>query len=103
MSVSVWLNAGVTWFIDTVVFVICVDSECDRSNAAGDVDPSVSKCMFAQMYKALLPLDNANYRMKLDESRGILFGIKYDGEEGLDYGGLYRCVGVCVVTDVSIV
>jgi hypothetical protein len=45
------------------------------------------------MYAKLHEKPDAIFRYKLDETRGVLFNIKYQGEEGLDYGGLYRCVG----------
>jgi hypothetical protein len=70
--------------------VACSDAE--RSNAARTVDPSTSKCLFAQMYAKLCEKPDAIFRYKLDETRGVLFNIKYQGEEGLDYGGLYRWV-----------
>ena len=67
-------------------------SAAESSVAAGLTDPSTSRCLFAQLFSALRTLPEALYRCRLHEARGNLFAVKFHDEEGLDFGGLYRCV-----------
>lgn len=59
-----------------------------------------SVCTFAQLFLALRAEKDDLWKMPIDE-RGRLFGVTYSGEEGLDWGGLYRdaveraCADVC--------
>ena len=48
-----------------------------------------SQCTFAQMFREVMKIDVAILRSPLD-ARDRLFAVKYKGEQGLDFGGLYR-------------
>lgn len=48
-----------------------------------------SQCTFAQMFREVMKIDTNILRSPLDKW-GRLFAIKYKGEQGLDFGGLYR-------------
>ena len=48
-----------------------------------------SQCTFAQMFREVMKIDTNILRSPLD-SRDRLFAVKYKGEQGLDFGGLYR-------------
>ena len=45
--------------------------------------------MFAQLFRQMQNVDVDVLRAKLD-SKDRLMAIKYKGEQGLDWGGLYR-------------
>ena len=48
-----------------------------------------SQCTFAQMFREVMKIDTNILRAPLDK-RDRLFAVKYKGEQGLDFGGLYR-------------
>ena len=48
-----------------------------------------SQCTFAQMFREVMKIDTNILRSPLDK-RDRLFAVKYKGEQGLDFGGLYR-------------
>ena len=48
-----------------------------------------SQCMFAQLYHQMKHVNCDVLRAKLD-SKDRVIAIKYKGEQGLDWGGLYR-------------
>lgn len=54
-----------------------------------EVEPSVSECFFAQAFRQLNSVDPTLFRRKID-SKGRLFSVKFRGEEGVDWGGVYR-------------
>ncbi|KAF0720309.1 Aste57867_398 [Aphanomyces stellatus] len=54
-----------------------------------EVEPSVSECFFAQAFRQLHLVDPKALRRKID-SKGRLFSVKFRGEEGVDWGGVYR-------------
>ncbi|OQR82728.1 HECT E3 ubiquitin ligase [Achlya hypogyna] len=54
-----------------------------------EVEPSVSECFFAQAFRQLHSVDTKALRRKID-SKGRLFSVKFRGEEGVDWGGVYR-------------
>ncbi|TYZ68588.1 hypothetical protein PybrP1_010076 [[Pythium] brassicae (nom. inval.)] len=54
-----------------------------------EVEPSVSECFFAQAFRQLHSVDPSQFRRKID-SKGRLFSVKFRGEEGVDWGGVYR-------------
>lgn len=54
-----------------------------------EVEPSVSQCFFAQAFRQLQHVDPALFRRRID-SKGRLFSVKFRGEEGVDWGGVYR-------------
>ena len=56
----------------------------------GDVHSVMnSQCMFAQLYRQMKHISCDVLRAKLD-SKDRVIAIKYKGEQGLDWGGLYR-------------
>ena len=59
------------------------DMESDSHSAI------TSECMFAQLYRQMQRFPVCVLRAKLD-SKDRLVAIKYKGEQGLDWGGLYR-------------
>ncbi|CAK4812184.1 unnamed protein product [Aphanomyces euteiches] len=54
-----------------------------------EVEPSASECFFAQAFRQLHVVDPKLFRRKID-SKGRLFSVKFRGEEGVDWGGVYR-------------
>lgn len=54
-----------------------------------EVEPSISECFFAQAFRQLNQVDPTVFRRKID-SKGRLFSVKFRGEEGVDWGGVYR-------------
>ncbi|TMW66734.1 hypothetical protein Poli38472_014046 [Pythium oligandrum] len=54
-----------------------------------EVEPSVSECFFAQAFRQLNQVDSSQFRRKID-NKGRLFSVKFRGEEGVDWGGVYR-------------
>ncbi|DAZ99878.1 TPA: hypothetical protein N0F65_008621 [Lagenidium giganteum] len=54
-----------------------------------EVEPSISECFFAQAFRQLNTVDPSLFRRKID-SKGRLFSVKFRGEEGVDWGGVYR-------------
>lgn len=54
-----------------------------------EVEPSISECFFAQAFRQLCDVNPAVFRRKID-SKGRLFNVKFRGEEGVDWGGVYR-------------
>ena len=56
---------------------------------ASDRSAVTSQCMFAQLFRQMQNIDIDVLRAKLD-TKDRLMAIKYKGEQGLDWGGLYR-------------
>ncbi|ETW08019.1 hypothetical protein, variant 1 [Aphanomyces invadans] len=54
-----------------------------------EVEPSGSECFFVQAFRQLHSVDPKSLRRKID-SKGRLFSVKFRGEEGVDWGGVYR-------------
>ncbi|RHY52805.1 hypothetical protein DYB30_010572, partial [Aphanomyces astaci] len=54
-----------------------------------EVEPTSSECFFAQAFRQLNAVDSKSLRRKID-SKGRLFSVKFRGEEGVDWGGVYR-------------
>jgi len=52
-------------------------------------NPAVSKCLFVQVFDALHQKQTRLLRARLN-NRGLLFQVSFRGEEGRDWGGLYR-------------
>lgn len=70
---------------------------------AGTSDAQTSQCAFAQAYRQLSRLGASGqsllYRSRIDD-RGRLWSVKYVGEEGIDYGGVFRDAITRMVEDV---
>ncbi|KAF4038677.1 HECT domain-containing protein [Phytophthora infestans] len=64
-----------------------------------EVEPSVSECFFAQAFRQLHAVDPALLRRQID-SKGRLFSVKFRGEEGVDWGGVYREGATSMVDDL---
>ncbi|KAE9018738.1 hypothetical protein PF011_g6130 [Phytophthora fragariae] len=64
-----------------------------------EVEPSVSECFFAQAFRQLNQVDPALLRRQID-SKGRLFSVKFRGEEGVDWGGVYREGATSMVDDL---
>ncbi|KAF4318951.1 hypothetical protein BBO99_00006955 [Phytophthora kernoviae] len=64
-----------------------------------EVEPSVSECFFAQAFRQLHQVDPALFRRQID-SKGRLFSVKFRGEEGVDWGGVYREGATSMVDDL---
>ncbi|ETM42109.1 hypothetical protein L914_12188 [Phytophthora nicotianae] len=64
-----------------------------------EVEPSVSECFFAQAFRQLHDVDPALLRRQID-SKGRLFSVKFRGEEGVDWGGVYREGATSMVDDL---
>ncbi|CAH0486993.1 unnamed protein product [Peronospora farinosa] len=64
-----------------------------------EVEPSVSECFFAQAFRQLHQVDPALLRRQID-SKGRLFSVKFRGEEGVDWGGVYREGATSIVDDL---
>ncbi|CAI5744110.1 unnamed protein product [Peronospora destructor] len=64
-----------------------------------EVEPSVSECFFAQAFRQLYQVDPALLRRQID-SKGRLFSVKFRGEEGVDWGGVYREGATSIVDDL---
>ncbi|CAH0518506.1 unnamed protein product [Peronospora belbahrii] len=64
-----------------------------------EVEPSVSECFFAQAFRQLHQVDTALLRRQID-SKGRLFSVKFRGEEGVDWGGVYREGATSMVDDL---
>ncbi|KAG7395452.1 regulator of chromosome condensation [Phytophthora boehmeriae] len=64
-----------------------------------EVEPSVSECFFAQAFRQLHEVDPALFRRQID-SKGRLFSVKFRGEEGVDWGGVYREGATSMVDDL---
>ncbi|KAL8014587.1 putative HECT domain, B30.2/SPRY domain, Zinc finger, RanBP2-type, glycosyl transferase, family 48 [Plasmopara halstedii] len=71
-----------------------LESQDDR-----EVEPSVSECFFAQAFRQLHSVDPALFRRQID-SKGRLFSVKFRGEEGVDWGGVYREGATSMVDDL---
>ena len=54
-----------------------------------DKDPSVSECLFVQLSKELHQKPSSTLQHDID-SKGRMFYVTFRGEEGLDWGGVYR-------------
>ena len=71
-------------------------TELERSQMAGDAEfdeearnAMTSQCTFAQLFRQTRKFKVDVLRAKLD-SRERLLAVKYKGEQGLDWGGIYR-------------
>ena len=71
-------------------------TELERSEMAGDTEfdeearhAMTSQCTFAQLFRQTRKFKVDVLRAKLD-SRERLLAVKYKGEQGLDWGGIYR-------------
>lgn len=64
-----------------------------------EVEPSVSECFFAQAFRQLHSVDPALLRRQID-SKGRLFSVNFHGEEGVDWGGVYREGATSMVDDL---
>ncbi|KAG3106883.1 hypothetical protein PC121_g23 [Phytophthora cactorum] len=64
-----------------------------------EMEPSVSECFFAQAFRQLHAVDPALLRRQID-SKGRLFSVKFRGEEGVDWGGVYREGATSMVDDL---
>lgn len=65
---------------------------------AGKVDPAVSQCIFVQAFNNLHRVSPAKLRTKLDEKER-LFHVSFRGEDGMDWGGLFRDAMTNMVED----
>ncbi|KAK8807124.1 hypothetical protein WA158_003883 [Blastocystis sp. Blastoise] len=68
-----------------------MDKTQKRGNKMQDTEVNVlnSQSTYAQMYRAFKKININVLRAKLD-NRDRLLAVKYQGEQGLDWGGLYR-------------
>lgn len=57
--------------------------------SVGERSATESDCVFGQLYRAMIPVCRDVLRCKLD-SKDRLIAVKMKGEQGLDWGGLYR-------------
>ncbi|CAI5735678.1 unnamed protein product [Hyaloperonospora brassicae] len=64
-----------------------------------EVEPSVSECFFAQAFRQLHQVDPTLLRRQID-SKGRLFSVKFRGEEGVDWGGVYREGATSMIDDL---
>ena len=65
----------------------------------GTIDPDVSECLFMQAFGQLGRKDPKLWRSVADQ-KGSLFQVRYNGEEGLDWGGVFRDAITRVVEDL---
>lgn len=90
---SVMLEAAIemTWHgrADSGVRVTLDNMKAMHSREVGDVEPSTSMCIFAQSFRQLSKESSTLYRSKLDRKER-LFHVSFAGEEGMDWGGLFR-------------
>eukprot|EP01029_Cantina_marsupialis_P021895 TRINITY_DN530_c0_g3_i1.p1 TRINITY_DN530_c0_g3~~TRINITY_DN530_c0_g3_i1.p1 ORF type:complete len:1726 (-),score=587.11 TRINITY_DN530_c0_g3_i1:1493-6670(-) len=77
------------------------NSDAAMSSVRGDVSVDDSKCIFAQAFKELYKVNLKKYRRELDD-KGRVFHVKFEGEEGIDHGGVFREVSVCCVCCVCL-
>lgn len=66
---------------------------------AGIVDPSMNQGVFVQAFEQLDRVRGVHFRQKLDH-RDRLFEVSYKGEDGLDWGGLFRESLTRIIEDV---
>jgi HECT-domain (ubiquitin-transferase) len=73
------------------VSIVLDNARAFQSIEAGVRDPLRSQCIFCQAFERLGPqrLAGSRFRERMDE-RERLFEVRFRGEEGLDWGGLYR-------------
>lgn len=64
----------------------------------GIVDPESSECLFVQAFHQLPRKGSSLWRSKIDQ-RGRLFNVKYVGEDGADFGGVFRDAMTRMVED----
>eukprot|EP00501_MAST-03F_sp_TOSAG23-6_P002630 GSMAST32.ASY1.ANO1.2772.1 assembled CDS len=85
IEASQWVNPSTDRLVQ-------LDNELVRHTLEGGEklrDPQFSRGLFAQAFSRLHHVSCRRLRAKLD-SRNRLFSVKFKGEEGLDWGGLYR-------------
>ena len=79
-----------SWVAGTSSLTVTLDnSAAFTSRERGVKDFSRSRCIFAQTFRQLRRARRSAFRCKLDE-RQRLFRVKFSGEDGVDWGGLYR-------------
>jgi hypothetical protein len=61
-----------------------------ESEARGEHSPETSQCMFAQAYYQLRDSSSAAFRSQRDSSQDTVFEVNFEGESGIDAGGVYR-------------
>ena len=61
-----------------------------ESEARGETSPETSGCMFAQAYESLSRLPSSALRAVRDASQDKAFEVAFEGESGIDAGGVYR-------------
>jgi hypothetical protein len=60
------------------------------SEARGDTSPEASVCMFAQAYYQLRTAPSSALRTVIDSAQNKVFDASFEGESGIDAGGVYR-------------
>ena len=66
-----------------------VFSEIENERWSDERSASDSECVFGQLYRAMKGVRKDVLRCKLD-GKDRLIAVKMKGEQGLDWGGLYR-------------
>ena len=61
-----------------------------ESDAKGDRSPERSQCIFVQAYQQLRAIPTASLRVFRDEGQEKVFEVNFEGESGIDAGGVYR-------------
>jgi hypothetical protein len=64
--------------------------KASESEARGDVAPESSQCCFVQAYYQLRDVPTAALRSIRDASQEKVFEVQFEGESGIDAGGVYR-------------
>ena len=70
-----------------------------QTRDAGIKDPSLSQCIFMQAFWQLGEQAPRYFRARLDD-RMRLFEVKFQGEDGVDWGGIYRDAVMRMIDDV---
>ena len=73
-----------------------VARRAQASIAAGQADPSSSQCLFRQMFDGLKAVPVSQMRC-LPANSLQMFEVAFQGEPGIDAGGLFRYVLCCSV------
>ena len=63
------------------------------------IEPSVSEGFFAQAFHQLHNVETKHFCKKID-NKGRLFSVKFFGEEGVDWGGVYRDGATSIVDNL---
>lgn len=61
-----------------------------ESDAKGERSPERSQCIFVQGYLQLRATPTAALRVFRDEGQEKVFEVNFEGESGIDAGGVYR-------------